>query len=237
VAEVAWLYPDWHADNFPSFGVEPGAYESETSIALRRAGFSYDRISRRALTSSVVADAALHVGQASFRALVVEGIHAADPAMLEAIERALEAGVPVVWMGDFPERATGLFDAQARDDEVRSRVTNLRPTVRVVSSPEEIPTAISNAGVAPSLGPIDSVGLQMSVQHRKVAEGDVYFLFNESYEERTDQLRIDGAFREVLLLDPETGKFLATNLEGDVLTVTLPGARAAVLWVTRARAE
>jgi hypothetical protein len=235
VAEVAWLYPDWHAENFPSFSIEPGAYESETSIALRRAGFSYDRISRGALSSSMSVDGALHVGQASFQALLVEGIHAADPAMLEAIERALEAGVPVVWMGDFPERATGLFDAQARDDEVRSRVANLRSTVRLVSSPEEIPTAISNAGVTPSLGPIDSAGLQMSAQHRKVTDGDVYFLFNESYQERTDLLQIGGAFREALLLDPETGEALATNLEGDVLTVALPGARAAILWVTRKR--
>jgi len=37
VAEVAWLYPEWRAENFPNFGVEPGAYESETSVALRRA--------------------------------------------------------------------------------------------------------------------------------------------------------------------------------------------------------
>ena len=47
------------------------------------------------------------------------------------------------------------------------------------------------------------------------------------------QLRIEGVFREARLLDPETGETLATNLEGDVLTVTLEGARAAVLWVTR----
>jgi hypothetical protein len=233
VSEVAWLYPDWHAENFPSFGVEPGAGESETSVALRRAGFSYDRISRSALAASTSADEALHVGEASFQALLIEGIHAADPAMLEAIERAAEAGVPVIWIGDFPERAIGLVDAQARDAEVRSRVENLRSTVSIVSSVEEIPTAISNAGVTPSLSPVDSGGLQMSVQHRRVTGGDVYLLFNESYAQRTDRLRIEGAFREALLLDPETGESVATNLEADVLTVTLPGARGAVLWVTR----
>ena len=233
VSEVAWLYPEWHVDNFPSFRVEPGANESATSVALRRAGFSYDRVSRRALASSTSTDEALHVGEASFRALLVEGIHAADPAMLEAIERAADAGVAVVWIRDFPERAIGLVDAQARDAEVRSRVENLQSTVRIVSSVEEIPTAISNAGVTPSLSPVDSAGLQMSVQHRQVTDGDVYLLFNESYAERTDRLRIEGAFREAVLLDPETGEPVATNLEGDVLTVTLPGARGAVLWVTR----
>ncbi|MBW1831115.1 MAG: hypothetical protein JRJ10_05360 [Deltaproteobacteria bacterium] len=237
VTEVAWLYPDWHAENFPSFGVEPGANESEISIALRRAGFSYDRVSRQALASSSSADAALHVGQALFQALLVEGVHAADPAMLEAIERATEAGVPVIWRGEFPERATGLVDAQARDTEVRARVENLRSAVTVVSSAEEIPTAISNAGVKPSLSPVDSTGLQFSVQHRTVANGDVYLLFNESFDQRTDQLRVEGAFREALLLDPDTGESLATNLEGDILTVTLPGAHAAVLWITRAQGD
>ena len=233
VAEVAWLYPEWRAENFPNFGVEPGAYESDTSIALRRAGFGYDRISRSALAGSTSADAVLQVGQGSYQALLVEGVHAADPKMLEAIGRAVEAGVAVVWLGDFPERADGLVDAQARDAMVSSLVESLRSTVIIVSSPEEIPTAIANAGVTPSLSPIDSAGLQMSVEHRQVSNGDVYFLFNESYEARSDQLRIEGAFNEVLMLDPETGKPVATDLEDDLLTVTLPGARGAVLWVTR----
>jgi len=91
--------------------------------------------------------------------------------------------------------------------------------------------------VKPSLSPVDSTGLQFSVQHRTVANGDVYFLFNESFDQRTDQLRVEGAFREALLLDPDTGESLATNLEGDILTVTLPGAHAAVLWITRAQGD
>ncbi len=233
VNEVAWLYPDWHAENFPNFGVEPGAYESETSVALRRAGFSYDRVSRRALTASTNADEALRVGEASFQALLVEGVGAADPAMLEAIERAAEAGVPVIWMGQFPERATGLVDAPARDAAVRASVESLRTTVTIVSSVDEIAAALSNSGVAPSLSPVDSAGAQMSVQHREVANGDVFLLFNESFERRTDRLRIEGPFREATLLDPDTGESVATNIEGDVLTVTLDAARAVILWVTR----
>jgi hypothetical protein len=235
VAEVAWLYPQWHADNSPNFGVKPGDPESDTSIALRRAGFAYDRISRFALTASTSPGSALQVGQASYRALLIEGMSAAEPAMLRAIERAAEAGVPVVWIGDFPARAAGLFDAQARDAEVSVLVESLRSTVRIVSSVDEIPATIAAAGVTPSLGPIDSAGLQLSVRHRQVVGGDVYFLFNESYEQRTDAVRIEGAFREARLLDPETGEAVAMNLEDDVLTVTLPGARGAVLWVVRAQ--
>ena len=56
----------------------------------------------------------------------------------------------------------------------------------------------------------------MSVQHRQLTDGDVFFLFNESYEQRTDQVRIEGAFREALLLDPETGESVPADVEADV---------------------
>jgi hypothetical protein len=234
-AEVAWLHSKWDAENFSNFGVEPGAFESNTSKALRGAGFSYDRVSRAALASSMSEAGMLNVGHGSYQALLVEGTEAAAPAMLAGIQRAANAGVPVIWIGDFPERAAGLVDAQARDAEVEALVKSLRSIVVLVPSVADIPTAIASAGVTASLSPIDSAGLQLSIQRRQVNDGDVYFLFNESYEQRSDMLRIEGAFSEVRLLDPESGDPLIVDLEGDVLTVTLPGARGAVLWVARAR--
>ncbi len=232
-AEVAWLYPEWEAKNFPNAGVAPGAFESDASKALRHAGFSYDRISRAALASSTSRDGALQVGQGSFRALLVDGIDAGAPEMLAGMERAAQAGVPVIWIGDFPQRADGLVDAQTRDVEVETLVENLRSTVSVVNSVEDIPGALANAGITPSLSPVDSTGLQMSLLRRVVENGDVYFLFNESYEPRTDRALIEGEFRDARLLDPETGAPLPTSLDGNVVTVTLQGARGAVLWVDR----
>lgn len=231
--EVAWLYPDWKARNFANFGVRPGAFESETSKALRRAGLSYDRISRSSLASSASANAVLRVGEGSYAALLVDGAQAAAPEMLAGIERAAEAGVPVIWFGDFPERADGLVDAEARDAEVETLVESLRAVVTVVSSVEDIPLAIAGEGVRPSLGPIDSAGLRLSVQRRQLSDGDLYFIFNESYEPRSETLRIEEAFTEAVLLDPETGQAIATDLRDDVLSVTLAAARGAVLWVRR----
>ena len=233
VSEIAWFHPDWHADNFANFGVEPGANESETSVALRRAGFSYDRVSRQALVSSSGADAVLRVWESSFEALLVEGIHATDPSVLEAVERAADAGVSVIWIGDFPVRATGLANAEARDAEVAVLVDSLQSKVTIVTTVAEIPAAIADAGVTPALSPIDSAGLQLSVQHRRVTDGDVYLLFNESFDARTDRLRIEDTFREAVLLDPETGQPINASLDDDILTVTLDGTRAVILWVTQ----
>ncbi|KPK15902.1 MAG: hypothetical protein AMJ62_07880 [Myxococcales bacterium SG8_38] len=232
-AEVAWLYPEWRAENFVNFGVEPGAYESEISIALRRAGFEYDRISRSALASSSASNGMLRVGDASFRALLVDGLSVAAPEMLKAIVEATNAGVPVIWAGDFPTRADGLVDSEARDAEVASLVETLRSSVRVVSAVEQIASAITNETVTPPLRPVDSAGLRMSVARREVSGGDIYFLFNESYEARTDRMRIEGGFSNAQLLDPETGETEAPNIEDGILTITLQAARGKVLWLLR----
>ena len=235
MAEVAWLYPRWDAQNFANFVVEPGAFESATSMALRRAGFSYDRISRSALASSTSDAGLLRVGRGSYRALLIEGRLAARPETLRGIERAASAGVPVIWIGPFPERADGLRDLEARDAAVAQLVESLRPLVTVVPSVEDIPTAMADSGVTPPLGPVDSAGLKLSIERRQVSDGDLYFLFNESYEERSDTLRIEAAFTDAVLFDPETGRAIPTEIEGDTLTVTLAGARGVLLWVARAQ--
>jgi len=132
-------------------------------------------------------------------------------------------------------RRNGLRDALGRDAAVATLVESLRLLVTVVPTLEDIPTAIANARVTPSLGPIDSAGLQFSVARRQVSDGDVYFLFNESYESRTDTIRIEDAFTDAVLFDPETGQAIATERSGDTATVTLAGAHGVLLWVARAK--
>ncbi len=232
-SEVAWLYPDWEARNFVNSGVEPGAFESEISRALRRAGFSYVRLSRSTLAASTSDQGELRAGEASFNALLVENVEAIDPDVLQAVLDAADAGVAVIWMGDLPERADGLVDADSRDAMVAALLDRLQSDIRIVASADEIPAAIAEAGVLPSLSPLSSDGLRMSVAHRRVAGGDLYFLFNESYQEQTDQFRIEGEFSDARLFDPDTGEALETSVEGDVLTVTLAGARGVLLSLLR----
>jgi len=232
-AEVAWLYPEWEVENFTNFGVEPGAFESEISRALRRAGLSYTRVSRAALAGASSRGGSLQVGEAFFRALVVSDVHAIDPEVLRAVQAAVDAGVPVVWIGDFPERADGLVDAETRDAAVAELVERSKSGVRLVSSAEEIPLAIANAGVLPPLRPVEADGLQLSVTHREIRGGDLYFLFNESYEARSERIRIAGSPGSVRLLDPETGESIGASIDENILTVTLAAARGVVLSVER----
>jgi hypothetical protein len=233
VAEIAWLYPEWKVRNFPSFGVEPGRFESEISRSLRSAGFTYTRVSRAALAAAVASVEGLRVGEASFRALLISDVHALDPAVLAAAEAAADAGVPVVWLGAFPERADGLVDAASRDADVAMHVERLRASVASVDTAEGIAPALIAASVAPALAPLSSTGLQLSVAHREVSGGDLYYLFNESYQSLTETFRISEGFRGATLLDPDTGQPSPIDIDDDVVTVNLGAARGAVLYVER----
>lgn len=232
VAEVAWFHPRWDAPNFPNFGVRPGAGESEQSRALRAAGLAYDRTSRAALAASTAERGVLRVGEASYRALLVEGAEAIDPSALAAIERATDAGVPVAWTGPFPSRAAGLADAQARDQAVVAAVERLRSKVIRVDGAVGVPSALLRAGVVPSVA-ADEGSLALSVEHRRLADGDLWLLFNESWDEADTRLRVDGGAAGAQLLDPESGKSVAVAAGDGSVAVRLPPAGAAILWRPR----
>jgi hypothetical protein len=237
VSEIAWLKAGPKAENFVNTyaqAVEPGGLESEESKTLRAAGYLYDWVSRTALTNSSAADGVLTIGRSSYRALLVNDLQATEPELLEAVKRAGQAGVPVIWIGDLPTRAFGLADADARDARVAELVGELaNDGVTQVSTMSEAATAIREAGIDPSLAPV-GVGLRkLSIQHRLVGGDDLYFIFNESYDPRSEQMRIDGVFERAVLLDPETGEHATPDIEDGVLTVALPGARGRVLWLKR----
>lgn len=236
VTEVAWLYPEWKVQNFPNFGVEPGRFESDISRTLRGAGFTYTRVSRAALAGAVAQAGRLTVGEASFGALLVNDLHAIDPVVLTAIQAAADGGVPVIWLGAFPTRADGLVDAAPRDAAVATLVESLRQGVTSVETVDEMVSALVSEGVTPALGPLSSEGLALSVTHRRVSDGDLYYLFNESYEARNERLRIPSAFTAATSFDPDTGQEIPVSIDGDVLNIALNPAHGALLHVKRGHA-
>ena len=231
--EVAWLYPEWKVRNFPNFGVEPGAFESEESRALREAGFAYTRVSRSAMRTSTAADGTLVVGEASFRALLVTDLDVSDPSVLAAIDAAADEGVPVVWLGPLPDRADGLVDAAARDAEVATWVESLESNASLIDEASEIAAALVDAGVLPGLRPVSEDGTRFSFAHRRVGGGDIYYVFNESFEARTEQLGVGESFTKAVLLDPDTGEEVSVGVDGEMLTITLEAARGVILSIER----
>ena len=97
----------------------------------------------------------------------------------------------------------------------------------------DVAPALLSAWVVPSLAPLDENGTQLSVTHRRVIGGELHYVFNESFAERSEQLRVAGAFARLTLLDPDTGEQLPTMLDGDVVALTLGPARGVVLYIER----
>lgn len=230
--QLAWLYPEWKVENFPNFGVDPGAFESEASQSLRRAGYSYTRVSRSQLVGSSTGEGSLEVGEASFAALLITDIGPVDPRVLAAIEAAANAGVAVLWLGEFPSRADGLVDAEARDEMVGQLAKSLQGKVLQTPGAAEIPSALSAAGVVPPLGPVDDEPLALSITPRRTRGGYLFYLFNESFEETVGRLGTIPSSASVTLLDPDSGEALPAQIDDDgVLTLTLGPARGALLVV------
>jgi len=233
-ADVAWLMPEREWMNFVNFNsttVMPRAHESDLSQAIRGAGYVYDRISAGSLMDSSAAGGQLHVGAATYRALVVDNVAVAEPELLAAIEAAVAGGVPVVWLGGFPSRAPGLVDRATRDASVLISVSALMASVDVAATETDVPVAISDAGVLPSIGPAGPGELSVSIERRSVNDGDLYFIFNESYAPLSSTMQLNAPFVEAWLLDPETGEITASGIADNLLPLSLPAAGGSILWL------
>ena len=233
-AEVAWLYADRQypqGTNLTVGSPAPEAGESATSLALRRAGYGYDRVSRAALAGATFADGVATVGAARYRALLVDqSLAGIEPEVVEALQRATEAGVPVVLAADLPSRATGLRDAAARDARVRAAVQAVQPRAERAAGSDDVPTALARRGVRPALSPTDGAAT-LSTLVRLLPDGSrLVLLFNESRADARWTVRLATPAARAVLLDPETGAATPAELrDGVELDVALPAARARVL--------
>lgn len=233
-ADVAWLYADRQypqGTNLTVGSPVPEAGESATSLALRRAGYGYDRVSRAALAGASFADGVATIGAARYRALLVDQTLAAiEPEVAEALRRAADAGVPVVLAAELPSRATGLRDADARDARVRAAVSALASRVERAAGSGDVPAALARRGVQPPLA-ITSGATTLSTLVRDLPDGSrLVLLFNEGREAASWTVRLGSPAARAELLDPESGAVSPVELRGGTeLDVALPAARARVL--------
>jgi hypothetical protein len=237
-ADVAWLHADWrfpdrvisNADGFP-----PEQGESDISIALKRAGLVYDRVSRSGLSDASAGSGSFTVGAAQYDALLVTNLNAASPELMSAIETIAAAGVPVIVIGGLPDRATGMVDHQQRDAAVQASAAGLQPQIIEVSGADALGAALESSGVEPALSPAGGGEFAFSIDRRQMEDGEVLFLFNEWGEQRTQSLEVNLPATGVRVLNPETGDLLYEALpsgSGEItLDITIPARRSLVVVV------
>lgn len=203
-AEIAWLYNERFFRDRVVFGFKGERFDSEITRELNRSGLTYDRINPVQLAGAEVKEGKIIIGKQSYSGLLVDNFHKASPELMKKIEEIADSSIPVVILGELPQRATGYVDAQKRDDEVREIAQRLMEKIKKAGSPQEIGEAFFEKGVKPPLFP-ESGSSPFVINHRVVKNGEIFLLFNEKEESHEESFSGEG---NILLFDPQTGKQL-----------------------------
>jgi hypothetical protein len=118
-------------------------YHYALPAALASAGYGSDFVSESVLQKTTVGDGTLSFGPREWKALLVLDAESIEPETARAIARFAESGGAVLFVGRAPDRSPGLFEAEARDQEVRKAIEAARAAdpkrVAVVPAPEAGP--------------------------------------------------------------------------------------------------
>jgi hypothetical protein len=190
------------------------ATEPALNSALTRSGFSFDMVDPGTVTerATSVQGKRLMVQPPGYKALVIDlpaskrvGVVDNTDAMAAPVARRLvsfaRAGLPIVFVGQFPERGASYSDPEAEDAAVEEAITELKqsPNVRLAEDEAEVPAALVGLGVE---GDLSFDGTEQSAErcgfgaqcvysvHRRTGKGDYWFLWNDGAE----TARFTGSF-------------------------------------------
>ena len=150
----------------------------------------------------------LLLGSSRHRAVVLPGVERMPLASLRKIEAFAKSGGVVVFARKLPSAVPGLSATQAQNDELKTTIQRMAagtyPTVKFVQTDEEVGTALAqllkpDAAIAPSGEGFGSV-------HRKIGDGDLYFVANTSNEKRNVKITFRSTGNRVEILNALTGQ-------------------------------
>lgn len=202
VTDVA-IYRDAYGFTPDLSGAVTGdAIEPAVNSALTRAGFNYDIVNPETISDSdtAVENGRLVVQRPGYKALVidlaaserqgeVDNSDAMAPGTADRLRSFAQAGLPIVFIGQFPERGVSYRNPGNEDAAVQAAVADLAasPNVRLAATEADLPAALEELGVRPAFSP---QGLEQSDEpcgygaqcvysiHRRTADGDYWYIWN-----------------------------------------------------------
>jgi hypothetical protein len=229
-AELAWLYNDIDFKDKIVFGFRGEVHDSEITKRLQRAGITYDRIAPFHLVSAEIKNGKIAIGYQEYSAILMDNLNAVYPEAMSKVKDIVEAGIPVVILGNFPERAIGYHNFQERDDLVKKIVNEIEGKVKRVSTPDEAIKALINSGIKPPIIP-EKEYQPFDITHRILKNGELFLLFNGT-EETQKEVFFIGNGRNGVLLDPLTGSEKGKTKDG-YINVEIPPGFSLVLFVEK----
>jgi hypothetical protein len=199
VNDVA-MYRDMQGSNWN--GAEGDTPEPLVNSSLTNAGFTFDITDPAAVTDprTRVRNHQLAMEHPRYRALVVDldgsarrGVVDSSHGMSAAVAHRLvslgKAGLPIVFVGRYPDRGVSYADPNTEDEAVNNAVALLKqmPNVRLASDPMDVAATLDELGVRPdlSLSGVSAEPVQCGLGapcvynvHRHTPSGDLWFLWN-----------------------------------------------------------
>jgi len=208
-----------------------------SATSLSEHGYTYAVLSTAMLNdpAATVEGGRLAPARAGYRALIVDE-RAILPEALERIKALVEAGLPLVFVGELPSATPGFKDAAAQDAAVRRMAEELAalPHVRRAATQDDVAAALRDLGVEPDASPSEPVTVY--AVHRHAPEGDYWFLLNHGPAAQTFELSLLGS-GDARVLDLWDGSShpLPARADGERTTVelTLAAAETTVVFVGR----
>src|SRR4051794_38791290 len=152
------------------------------SEPLERAGFTMEYLDPVGVREGQTkGQSTLFADGPAYRALVVDEDWM-PAATAQALDRASQAGLRVVFVGGLPRRADSARDAASEDAALRAAIARIRrrATTRLVAEQADVPDALLDLGVHPAAE--WSRAARVYSQRRQLGDTDVYYLWNAADE-------------------------------------------------------
>ena len=239
---VAWFLNsnDWPDEpNFQFQKLNPNKQESETSRLINLNGYTYDRISKKNILSSTVFDNKLNIGKASYQILLITDLEHTSPSILKKILAHINEGLEVIFIGDFPQRATGLSNFEIRDKEVVGYIEQISKLVHQLNDSKDLIKVLNNLNINPSITFVNEDKNYFRSAIRSCGSYKIIYFFNDSYQLSERNFRIDDSFISIKILDPYDGvikEFLNKNSDKK-FTLSLEGGKAKILVLSQRKSS
>ncbi|HZQ43477.1 MAG TPA: glycosyl hydrolase [Acidobacteriaceae bacterium] len=196
--------------------------------ALMDAGYNYDHINADSLSRCSVRDhMLLTAGGAQYRVLVLPGLAAIDARLAEKLESFANAGLPIIFAGEAPNRANGLLDNKRDTQRVLAAMRGLH----VRSNAHFVADAASFVQTLSAVAHPDVKFHSRSLPFtwKRIVKIDVFFLRNSSdaSEHVHTEFKVEGAPQ---LWDPWTGE-IGTGKVSGCKTATLTSCQRKGSWM------
>ena len=231
---IAWFLNDGAWPDEPNFQFQKlnsNYKESEISKLINLNGYTYDRISKKNLLSSKIFENQLNIGNASYQILLMANLEHTSPRILKKILAHINAGLKVIFIGDFPQRATGLSNFEERDKEVINIMEKISKTAYQINELNNLTNILKDLNIVPEIDLLDEDKYYFRSATRSCGQQRIIYFFNDSYLSSEKNFRLDNSFKVVKILDPNEGtikEFSNQNFDHKI-TVSLEGGKSKIL--------